>query len=166
MGLVGMGAIGTRVARIAQELGMSVLAHSRTKKEIAGVRWVELDELFREADVVSLHCPLSSDTHGLVSRARLSTMKPTALLVNAGRGPLVDEHALAEALNRGALRGAALDVLSDEPPSPKNPLLSAKNCIITPHIAWASRAARERLIQISVENVRAFLAGKPVNVVA
>jgi len=126
---------------------------------------VDLDYLFRESDVVSLHCPLTPETKNLVNARRLAHMKPTAFLINTSRGPLVDEVALAEALNSGRIAGAALDVLSSEPPSADNPLLSAKNCLITPHNAWAMRAARARLMKTAVDNVRAFLSGKPQNVV-
>ncbi len=129
------------------------------------MRLVELETLFRESDVVSLHCPLTPQTAKLVNARRLALMKPTAFLLNTSRGPLVDEPALAEALNSGRIAGAALDVLSVEPPPADNPLLTARNCLITPHLAWATRAARSRLMQIAVENVRAFLQGKPQNVV-
>ena len=121
--------------------------------------------MFRESDVVSLHCPLTADTRELVSRERLALMKPSAFLINTSRGQLVDEHALADALNSGRLAGAGLDVLSTEPPSPDNPLISAKNCYITPHIAWATRASRKRLLEESVENVACYLRGKPRHVV-
>ena len=129
------------------------------------VRLVELDSLFRESDVVSLHCPLTPQTARLVNAQRLALMKPTAFLLNTSRGPLVDEPALAEALNAGRIAGAAVDVLSAEPPPADNPLLSAKNCLITPHMAWGTRSARARLMQVAVENVRAFLGGKAQNVV-
>src|SRR5262249_50306844 len=130
-----------------------------------GITFVDLDTLFRESDVLSLHCPLTPQTKNLVNAPRLSLMKPTAFLLNTSRGPLVDEAALADALNSGRLAGAAMDVLSDEPPRPDNPLIQARNCFITPHIAWATFAARSRLMKTAVENVRAFLAGKPINVV-
>jgi glycerate dehydrogenase len=129
------------------------------------VRFVELDTLFRESDIVSLHCPLTPETANLVNARRLSLMKPTAFLINTSRGPLVDESALAAALNSGRIAGAAVDVLSAEPPPADNPLLTAKNCLITPHLAWATRAARSRLMQVAIENVHAFLDGKPQNVV-
>ena len=124
-----------------------------------------MEELFRQSDVVSLHCPLTPATHKLVNADRLALMKPSAFLINTSRGPLVDEAALAEALNAGRIAGAGLDVLSTEPPPADNPLLRAKNCCMTPHIAWATRAARQRLLDIAVANVRAFLAGTPQNVV-
>ena len=126
---------------------------------------MELDELFAQCDVVSLHCPLTPETRGMVDARRLALMKPTAILINTGRGPLVNEQNLADALNAGRIYAAGLDVLGEEPPSPNNALLSAKNCYITPHIAWASEAARERLMRIAVDNVKAFIEGKPMNVV-
>src|SRR6266545_4148002 len=146
--------------------GMNVLATSSTPRQpTRGVQFVELETLFRQSDVVSLHCPLTEQTKNLVNKATLALLKPTAFLLNTSRGPLIDEPALAEALNSGQIAGAAVDVLSVEPPPADNPLLRAKNCIVTPHIAWATRAARSRLMQIAVANVRAFLSGKPENVV-
>jgi glycerate dehydrogenase len=126
---------------------------------------VGLDDVFRNSDVVSLHCPLTPQTEKVVNKQRLALMKKTAFLINAGRGPLVDEQALADALNNGTIAGAGLDVLSSEPPAKDNPFLRAKNCFITPHIAWATRSARQRLLKVVVDNVAAFLAGKPQNVV-
>jgi len=167
LGLVGFGRIGRAVAELARAFGMNVQVATRSQlAELPhGVRGVALDELFRTSDVVSLHCPLTPETEKLVNAGRLALMKPTAFLLNTSRGPLIDEVALAEALNGGRLAGAALDVLSVEPPPASHPLLAAENCLITPHIAWATRAARARLMQVAVENVRAFLAGRPVNVV-
>lgn len=166
MGVVGFGSIGRAVAEIARAFGMDVLAHNPSPKPAPpGVRFVDVETLFRHSDVVSLHCPLTPQTRGLVNAARLALMKPTAFLLNTSRGPVVDEQALAAALNEGRLAGAGLDVLSVEPPPPDNPLLRARNCIITPHYAWATGAARRRLMQVTVENVRAFLAGHPQNVV-
>lgn len=166
MGIAGYGAIGKAVARIAQAFGMKVIAAVRTPRPAEdGVAFVAMDELFRRADVVSLHCPLTPETQGLVNAARLATMKPSAFLINTGRGPLVVEADLAEALRAGRIAGAAADVLSTEPPAADNPLLTAPNCLITPHLAWAARASRQRLMDAVVENVRAFFAGKPVNVV-
>ena len=127
---------------------------------------MELDELFTQCDVVSLHCPLTDATREMVNARRLALMKPTAILINTGRGPLVNEQDLADALNSGRLYAAGLDVLSQEPPRASNPLLTARNCHITPHIAWASRAARQRLTDIMLDNIRAYLAGKPANNVA
>ena len=167
LGIFGFGNIGRTVAKLGLALGMKVIVNSRTEKELpAGCTWVDFETLFRTADVVSLHCPLNDATRGIVSRAVLAMMKPTALLINTARGAVLDEAALADALNSGRLAGAGLDVLIDEPPKPDNPLLTAKNCIITPHIAWASRDARLRLIQIVADNLQAFLDGCPQNVVS
>jgi glycerate dehydrogenase len=167
LGVVGLGAIGRRVAEIARALGMRTLAAGDARRS-SDPDWIErapLDELFRRADVVTLHCPLTDATRELVNAERLASMKPSAWLINAGRGPLVNEHDLASALERGVIAGAALDVLSSEPPLPENPLLHAKNCIITPHHAWATLAARRRAMQITADNVRAILDGTPQNVV-
>ena len=167
LGLVGFGSIGRAVARIALACGMNVLVNVRRPptETTAGVRFVDLETVFRESDVLSLHCPLTAETRHLVNAERLDWMKPGAFLINTGRGPLVDEPALAEALNSGRIAGAGLDVLSVEPPTAENPLLHARNCIITPHLGWATLAARTRLLRVAVENVRAFLSGKPQNVV-
>jgi len=159
LGVIGTGRIGSQVAAVGRAFGMEVLGYSRSKPDHS------IDEIFAQSDVLTLHCPLTDETHHLVNAERLATMKPTAFLVNTGRGPLVDEAALAHALNTGVIAGAGLDVLSSEPPSADNPLLSAKNCSITPHNAWATFSARERLVTTSIDNVRAFLAGSPVNVV-
>jgi glycerate dehydrogenase len=163
LGIVGFGRIGRSVADLGRAFGMEVLAVSR--RAAPGVERTSLDDLFRRSDVISLHCPLTPETAGLVNATRLALMKPTALIVNTGRGPLVVEQDLADALNQDLIAGAALDVLSVEPPSPDNPLLQAKNCLITPHIAWATHAARARLLCTAVGNVAAFLAGRPENVV-
>ncbi len=165
LGVVGFGQIGQAVARIGQAFGMRVLAHRRdtSRPPPAGVEYADLDRLFAESDAVSLHCPLVPETAGLVNAARLARMKPTAFLVNTSRGPLVVEAALAAALRAGQLAGAAVDVLSAEPPPPDNPLLAAPNCLVTPHLAWATAAARRRLIAIAAANLRAFLAGRPVH---
>jgi glycerate dehydrogenase len=166
MGIVGFGRIGHAVAELAHAFGMNVLAHSPSAKSSPPfVHFVDLETLFRQSDVVSLHCPLTPQTKNLVNAERLAWMKPSAFLLNTSRGQLVVERELAGALNAGRIAGAGLDVLSEEPPPSENPLLRAMNCIITPHNAWATRAARARLIRIAVENVRAFLAGKPQNVV-
>jgi len=166
MGVVGYGRIGAAVAERARAFGMKVLAFSpSTKPAPTYVKFVELETLIRESDVVSLHCPLTPQTEALVNATSLSFMKSSALLLNTSRGSLIDEAALAAALNAGKIAGAGLDVLSTEPPSATNPLLSAKNCVITPHNAWGSLAARRRLMHIAVENVRAFLAGRPQHVV-
>jgi glycerate dehydrogenase len=168
MGIVGFGRIGRQTARIADAMGMRVIAHDAVRgvpPPYEGFRWAELEELLRTADVVSLHCPLLPETHRFLNAARLRLMKPSAFLINTSRGPLVVDEDLAQALEEGAIAGAGLDVLSIEPP-PDNPLFRARNCIITPHIAWATKEARERLMQIAVENVEAFLKGEPRNVVS
>jgi glycerate dehydrogenase len=167
LGIVGFGQIGRAVARIAAAFGMHVIATRRDGQpgREDGVEFVDVDALFRHADVISLHCPLTPQTQDLVNAARLATMKPTAFLINTGRGALVVEHDLAAALDTGRIAGAALDVLSVEPPPHDHPLLRAKNCLITPHSAWATREARARLIEIATENVRAFLDGAPQNAV-
>lgn len=166
-GIVGFGNVGRGVAGVAAAFGCRVLVHTRTPPvEVPpGLQFVDLPTLFRESDVVSLHCPLTEQTRHLINRERLGWMKPSAFLLNCGRGPLVKEAALAEALNSGRLAGAGLDVLSAEPPAPDNPLLEAANCVLTPHIGWATRAARERLLAEVIANVRAFLAGQARNVV-
>ena len=167
LGIVGWGRIGRAVGALGAAFGMRVIATSRRADQSleGGVQAVSMETLFRESDVVSLHCPLSDGTRNLVNRERLNLMKPGAWLINTSRGPLVDEEALAAALNLGTLGAAALDVLSVEPPRPDHPLFQAKNCFITPHMAWATLAARRRLMETVVENVRAFLAGSPRNVV-
>jgi glycerate dehydrogenase len=166
LGVVGFGRIGRAVGELGTAFGMKVLAFDTVAGSAPpSVRFVDLETLFRESDVVSLHCPLTPQTAKLVDACRLSLMKPTAFLINTSRGPLVDEPALAEALNSGRVAGAALDVLAKEPPPADNPLLTAKNSLITPHMAWGTRAARARLMKIAVENVRAFLQGNPKNVV-
>jgi glycerate dehydrogenase len=160
-GVVGHGRIGAAVARIARAFGMEVLSHRHSP----GPEDIDLDTLLTASDVVSLHCPLTPQTRGLINADRLARMKPGALLINTGRGPLIDEDALTAALASGRLGGAGLDVLSVEPPAADHPLLRAPNCLITPHVAWASRAARERLIAASAANVAAILAGRPIHVV-
>jgi glycerate dehydrogenase len=167
LGIVGLGAIGRRVAEIARALGMVVVAAGDARRE-GDPEWLErapLDELFRRADVVTLHCPLSDATRELVNRERLASMQPSALLLNTGRGALVNEADLADALTRGVIAGAALDVLSQEPPEADNPLLRAPRCVITPHNAWLTLAARRRAMRTTAENVRAILQGMPQNVV-
>lgn len=166
-GIVGLGEIGRRVAGLAQSFGMHVIATpSRRRPEPpTGVRTAPVAEVFAESDVLSLHCPLGPETERLVRRERLEKMKPTALLLNTSRGGLIDEGDLAAALHSKRLGGAALDVLSREPPPANHPLLSAPRCLITPHQAWTTRAARERLLRATVENVASILAGQPLNVV-
>lgn len=149
LGLIGCGGIGGRVAAIAHAMGMRVLAHTaHHHKDTDTVKYVPLDRLLAESDAVSLHCPLNDSTRGMVDAAFISKMKDGARLINTSRGAVLNEHDVAEALNSGKLAGAALDVLANEPALPDNPLLCAKNCIITPHIAWASKAARERLLSV------------------
>jgi len=165
-GIVGWGRIGQATAAIARAMGMKIIAASRSPKSPAdGVEFVPLEDVFRRANVLSLHCPLTPETKHLVNAERLALMKPTAFLLNTSRGPLLDEAAVATALNTGRLAAAGLDVLSTEPPKADNPLLTARNCLITPHQAWAAKAARARLMDTTVANVRAFLAGRPENVV-
>ena len=169
MGIIGYGSIGRQVAKIASAMGMKVVAASRSKKEensIEGFRWLDFSELLAQADVVSIHCPLTPETKGLINKEALDHMKSTAYLINTSRGPVLDEAAVAEALNTGRIAGAGLDVLSTEPPSELNPLLVAKNCIITPHIAWATAEARARLMEIAVGNIKAFIEGRRMNVVS
>ncbi len=163
IGIVGYGQIGRKVAEIARTFGFRVRIHSRTKPADEAGEWLEWEELLRTADVVSLHCPLTAETANLINRETLSWMKPSAYLINTARGPLVAEQDLADALNQGRLAGAGLDVLVQEPPKADNPLLSAKNCLITPHLAWASLESRRRLLEIAAENIRCFLAGRPQN---
>ena len=167
MGIIGFGSIGQAVARIAQAFGMRLLVNDihRVQTGDPGIRFADVDTVFRESDVVSLHCPLTTESQGMVDAERLSLMKKTAFLINTGRGPLVNDTDLAAALNSGRIAGAGLDVLPVEPPPADNPLLDADNCFITPHIAWATQASRSRLMDIVVDNVRAFLKGKYLNVV-
>ena len=168
MGIVGFGRIGRQTGAIAAAMGMRVVAHDAIESnppDYEGFRWLPVDDLLAEADVVSLHCPLSADNRGMIHRERLACMKRSAFLLNTSRGPLVVDEDLACALNNGIIAGAGLDVLSIEPPADSNPLLSARNCIVTPHIAWATREARGRLLDSAVTNVRCFLENKPRNVV-
>ena len=168
MGIAGYGRIGRAVGRIADALGMRVLACDTYQGDsplYTGFRWATLEELLRESDVVSLHTPLFPETKGMIHRDSLALMRPSAFLINTSRGPLVVDQDLADALDSGVIAGAAVDVLSVEPPLEANPLLRARNCLVTPHIAWATREARARLMAIAVENVSSFLAGTPQNVV-
>jgi len=168
MGIVGLGHIGRRVAEIALAFGMQVKAMTSKKAEElpAGIQKAELQSLLASADVVSLHCPLTEGTKHLIHRETLRLMKPSAILINTGRGPLVDDEALAEALNEGRLRAYCADVVTEEPPKADHPLLHAPNAFITPHIAWATVEARKRLLQTAIGNVEAFVNGHPVNVVS
>lgn len=167
-GLIGLGDIGSKVAKIAQALEMKTIAFRRNPEKTVedGVEMVSLEELFSQSDVISLHCPLTEDTREIINKNSLAKMKSTSFLLNTGRGPLINERDLAEALSQGIIAGAGLDVLSTEPPTSDNPLLSAPNCIITPHIAWASFEARKRLLKMVASNIEAFLEGKPINVVS
>lgn len=165
-GIIGYGHIGQAVGRIASAFGMQVCAaSSKPQEKIPEVIKLSEDEIFSTCDVVSLHCPLTDETYHLADARRIGSMKPDAILINTARGPLVDEQALAEALRDGRIRGAGLDVLGQEPPRPDNPLIHAPHCVVTPHIAWATKEARTRLITIAVDNLRAFIADSPVNTV-
>lgn len=167
LGIVGYGSIGKAVGRIGAAFGMEVCAYSsKPQSAIPEVTKLNLDDLFATCDVVSLHCPLTPDTRHLADARRIALMKPDAILINTARGPLVDEQALADALRSGKIRGAGLDVLGQEPPRPDNPLIGAPHCIVTPHIAWATKEARTRLVTVAIDNLRAFLAGEPMNVVS
>ncbi|MFY9370348.1 MAG: D-2-hydroxyacid dehydrogenase [bacterium] len=168
MGIIGYGRIGQATGRIAQALGMKVLAYDKyVNKDLESdtMRYVELDELLAQADVIALHCLLTEETEGIINKDTIAKMKDGVMIVNNSRGQLMVEEDLAAALNSGKVAGAALDVVSTEPIRMDNPLLKAKNCIITPHISWAPREARQRLMDIAVENLAQFLAGKPINVV-
>lgn len=167
MGIVGLGKIGQAVAQIALGMGMKVLSfHKHPERDrVPGVRFTDLETCFRESDVISLHCSMNEDNREFVNKTLLSSMKSTSYFVNVSRGGLVNETDLAEALNKGIISGAALDVLSAEPPERNNPLLSAANCIITPHQAWATQASRRRLMKVAAENIRSFQLGRPQNVV-
>ena len=167
-GIVGFGRIGAAVAEIANAFGMTVKAyspHTRTYQGFGKVDFVSLDEVIETSDVISLHCPLTAQTNGLVNKDFLSRMKKTAYLINTSRGPVVNEADLRQALDSGMIAGAGVDVLSSEPPKADNPLIGAKNCFITPHIAWASLEARTRLMNIFKDNVKGFVSGKPIHVV-
>ena len=168
MGIIGYGRIGQSTGRLAQAFGMKVLANDTFQNpalENENCRYVERDELFRESDVIALHCPLFPDTEGIINRDTIAKMKDGVIILNNSRGPLIVEQDLADALNSGKVAAAAVDVVSTEPIRGSNPLLSAKNCLITPHISWAPKESRERLMNIAVDNLRAFLEGNPVNVV-
>ena len=168
IGIIGFGRIGQQVGDVATALGMTIIGYSRTQTDQShrkNFRWAALPELLDQSDVVSIHCPLFPDTKGLINRETLAMMKKSAFLLNTSRGPIVVDEDLAEALNNDVIAGAGIDVLSVEPPSEKNPLFGAKNSIITPHIAWATKEARTRLMDIAVKNVLAYQKGSPVNVV-
>lgn len=166
LGIIGFGRIGQAVAKLAQAFGMRVIACSRSRKENdLGVAYVDLDTLLAESDFLSLHCPLFAENTGMVNAEFIRKMKDGAFLINTARGGLLDEQAVADALASGKLAGAAVDVVTEEPMKTYNPLLKCPNCIITPHIAWAPRESRQRLLDCCVENIRAFLQGNPQNVV-
>ena len=167
-GIIGLGNIGSRVAAIAQAFGMKVVAYTskRADELPAGIGKRTMDELLTECDIVSLHCPLTPDTHHLINRQTLRLMKSSAILINTGRGPLVNDEDVADALKENRLRAFCADVLTEEPPRADNPLLQCENAFITPHIAWATQEARTRLVDVAVNNVKAFADGKPVNVVS
>ncbi len=167
MGIIGFGRIGQATAKIAQAMGMKIISYSGHTKKVPGIdfKWVSFDDILIESDILTLHCPLTSETEGMINKYALEKMKNTAFLINTARGPLIVEKDLAESLNKGQIAGAGLDVLSVEPPESDNPLLKAKNCNITPHIAWATKSARARLMDIAVDNLKAFLDGTPKNIV-
>ena len=168
MGIIGFGRTGSAVAHLAKAFGMKVAAYtSKPQEELPeGIIKMSLEELFRTSDAVSLHCPLTPTTHHLVNAERLALMKPTAILINTARGPIIDEQALADALNSERIYAAGFDVFTEEPPRQGSPLLSARNCFVTPHIAWATLEARTRLLKICEENLRAFVEGSPQNIVS
>ncbi|MBN2667373.1 MAG: D-2-hydroxyacid dehydrogenase [Bacteroidales bacterium] len=168
LGIVGFGNIGRKVCEIATAFGMKVIATSPSRRdapECSGFEWAETDELLSRSDIVSIHCPLTPETAGLINMNSLKLMKKSAFLINTSRGPIIVEQDLADALNEGIIAGAGLDVLASEPPAEDNPLLRAKNCIITPHIAWATLESRRRLMDQAVRNIQAYISGSPVNVV-
>lgn len=168
MGIIGYGRIGQATGRIAQALGMNVLAYDayrNPKLESETCRYVEMEELLTSSDVIALHCPLFPETEGIISKSNIDKMKDNVIILNNSRGPLIVEQDLADALNNGKVAAAGLDVVSTEPIKGDNPLLKAKNCFITPHISWAPRESRKRLMDIAIDNLRAYVAGKPINVV-
>jgi glycerate dehydrogenase len=168
LGIIGFGNIGRKVAEVASAFGMKIIGSSRTKAAEPGLkdfRWMEIPELLANSDVVSIHCPLTPETKGLLNKQSLRLMKPSAFLINTSRGPIIVDEDLADALNTGVIAGAAIDVLSVEPPPFDNPLFKAKNCLITPHISWATKDSRSRLLSMTIENIESFLSGRPVNVV-
>lgn len=168
IGIIGFGNIGQRTADIATAFGMKILAHDRNESDQShrkNFNWTRLPELFKESDVITLHCPLTPETKGIINKANLAFMKRTSFLINTARGPLIVEEDLAEALNNEVIAGAGLDVLSLEPPALNNPLFQAKNCLITPHISWATREARSRLMDIAVANLKGFLSDNAINTV-
>lgn len=167
IGIIGLGQTGYNTARIAIGFGMKVWAYtSKSRLQLPPeIRKAELEHLFHECDIISLHCPLTDSTRNLVNAQRLALMKHTGIIINTGRGPLINEQDLADALNTGQIYAAGLDVLSEEPPRADNPLLIARNCFITPHLAWANFESRQRLLYIAASNLKAYIEGKPVNVI-
>ncbi|MBD2757202.1 D-2-hydroxyacid dehydrogenase [Spirosoma validum] len=168
IGIIGFGSIGEKVGDIATAFGMNIIGSKRHRTDQShrkNFRWADIPELLEQSDVVSIHTPLVPETKGLINQANLARMKPSAFLLNTSRGPIVVDQDLADALNNDVIAGAGIDVLSAEPPSTDNPLFQAKNCLITPHIAWATKEARTRLMAITVRNLTAFLEGNPINVV-
>jgi len=168
IGIIGFGRIGQAVAKIAEVFGLKVLAFTISPDrslQRANLKFVELDQLLTQSDIISLHCPLFESTMGIINKDNIAKMKDGVMIINTSRGPLIVEDDLSEALNKGKVAGAAVDVVSSEPISPDNPLLKSKNCIITPHIAWAPVESRSRLMNIANENLRAFIEGHPVNIV-
>jgi len=168
IGIIGFGDIGSKVGDVATAFGMNIIGNSRTQTDQShrkNFKWASVPELLEQSDVVSIHCPLTPETKGLINKENLQLMKPSAILLNTSRGPVIIDEDLAVALNNEVIAGAGIDVLSTEPPPAGNPLFTAKNCIITPHIAWATKEARSRLMDITVNNLKAFINGNPVNVV-
>lgn len=168
IGIIGFGSIGQAVADVATAFGMNVIGSSRRQTDQSArknFRWAEVSELLKESDVVSIHCPLTPETENLINKESLKTMKNSAFLINTARGPIINESDLADALNNDVIAGAGIDVLSVEPPAPDNPLFNTKNCLITPHIAWATLESRARSIEIAVNNVSSFINGNPINIV-
>ena len=166
IGVIGMGAIGKSVCRVASAFDMNILAYSRHEKDDVNIErliWCDLPTLYKESDFITIHVPLNDETHGMINKESINLMKETAFIINTARGPVICEKDLATALNNGRIAGAAVDVLSTEPPKEENPLLHAKNIMITPHIAWATNEAKERLITICRSNIHAFLNGTPYN---
>lgn len=163
LGIIGFGSIGSRVAEIARAFGMKVIAYSRKPKNIPEVEFVPMEDIFRRSDIITLHCPLTAETQGLINMDNLKLCKPSAIVINTSRGPVVNEKDLAYALENHIIGGAAVDVISSEPMKKDNPLLNAPNCVITPHTAWAPVQTRQRLMKIAADNLRAFINGKPQN---
>lgn len=163
IGIVGLGNTGSAVAKIASAFGMKILAYTSKKEVMEGIKKVSMERLFSDSDIISLHCPLNKETYHLVSRTKIQLMKPTAIIINTSRGPVVNEQDIADALNSNRIAAFGCDVLSVEPATTDNPLISARNSYVTPHIAWATQQARARLIDICCDNIKAFIKGKPIN---